>query len=395
MNTVTTDDGHQPQDSPPEAGDRPTVRAGFMPLIDAAVLIVARERGFAAAEGLDLVLARETSWANIRDRLLVGHFDVAHMLAPMPIAAKLGIGHVRMPMIAPYVLALGGNSIAVSQPVWEAMCLAHGDEPAGPGDTSRAVAAVARSRRAAGAEPLTFAMTYPFSGHNYELRYWLAAGGLDPDVDVRLVVIPPPYMVDAMVAGQIDGMCVGAPWPSLAVENGIGRTVTTKAEIWKASPDKVLAARAAWAETHPHLIDALIRACEAATRWCADPAHHLDLADLLARPAYVGVPAEIIHRALTGRLKVAASGQWVDFPDYLQFPTDGGTAPATRHALWFAAQMLRWGQVPNAAEAYAAAHAVTRPDIWARALGRELPVPRLAPVDGEFFDGTAFDARDL
>lgn len=391
MSTVNTDD----RSRCPDDTTAPVVRAGFMPLVDAAVLIVAREMGFAAREGIDLVLSRETSWANIRDRLMVGHFDVAHMLAPMPIAAHLGIGHVRMPMITPYALALGGNSIAVSLPVWAAMCDAHGGAPAGPAATARAVAAVARARRVAGAEPLTFAMTYPFSGHNYELRYWLAAGGLDPDVDMRLVVIPPPFMVDAMVAGQIDGMCVGAPWPSLAVESGVGRTITAKAEIWKASPDKVLAARAAWAETHPHLIDALIRACEAATRWCAAPENRLALAALLARPAYVGVPAEVIHRALTGRLKVDPAGEWVDFADYLSFPTDGGTAPAPRHALWFAAQMVRWGQVPSPAEAYAAARAVTRPDIWGRALGRKPPEAVLAPIPGEFFDDEAFDARDL
>jgi NMT1-like family protein len=164
---------------------------GFMPLLDCASLVVAAERGFAAEEGLELALVRETSWANIRDRVVIGHFGAAHMLGPMTVASTLAIGHVRVPIIAPFALGLGGNAITVSLRMWEQMTREGATAGAEPGVHATALGRVVLRR----SEPLTFAMVYPFSCHNYELRYWLAAGGIDPDSHVRLVVIPPPSAV--------------------------------------------------------------------------------------------------------------------------------------------------------------------------------------------------------
>jgi hypothetical protein len=209
---------------------------GFMPLLDCASLVVAAERGFAAEEDLELALVRETSWANIRDRVVVGHFDAAHMLGPMTVASTLGIGHVKVPVIAPFALGLGGNAITVSLRLWEQMTSEGASVESDPGAHAAALKRVVVSREKARREPLTFAMVYPFSCHNYELRYWLAAAGIDPDRELRLIVIPPPFLVDALRAGQIDGFCVGEPWNSVAVHAGVGTIVTSTTAIWPFSP---------------------------------------------------------------------------------------------------------------------------------------------------------------
>ena len=226
--------------------------AGFVALVDCAPLIVAREKGFAAQEGLDLTLVREPSWANIRDRVVLGHFDAAHMLAPMTIAATLRLGALDAPLLAPFVLNLCGNAITVSTAVRRAMADAGEigglDDPAASG---RALKRAVEARKAAGETPYCFAVTFPFSSHNYELRYWLAAAGIDPEVDVRIVVVPPPMMVAEIKAGHIDGFCVGAPWPSVAVDAGVGHIVATSVAMKPASPEKVIGVRAAWAERHP------------------------------------------------------------------------------------------------------------------------------------------------
>ena len=167
-------------------------------------------------------LMREVSWSNVRDKLNIGLFDAAHLLSPMAIASSLGIGHVRIPLIAPFNLGLNGNAITVSPRLHAAMAkLAEGDL-ADPAVSAKALMRVVEARKAGGAEPLTFGMTFPFSNHNYQLRFWMAAGGIDPDEDVRLVALPPPYMVESLASGHVDGFCVGAPWNSVAVEAGLG-----------------------------------------------------------------------------------------------------------------------------------------------------------------------------
>jgi len=168
------------------------LRIGFIPLCDAAALIVAVDKGFAAAEGLDVTLVREVSWSNVRHKLNIGLFDAAHLLAPVAIASSLGLGHVKVPIAAPFNLGLNGNAITVSPALHAAIMTEISGDPVDPMATALALARVVAKRRKSGAEPLTFGMTFPFSTHNYQLRFWMAAGGVDPDEDVRLVVLPPP-----------------------------------------------------------------------------------------------------------------------------------------------------------------------------------------------------------
>ncbi len=372
-----------------------TTVVGFIPLMDCAPLAVAVEKGFAAEEGLDLRLVRETSWANIRDRVVVGHFDAAHMLGPMAIASTLGVGHLKVPMAAPLSLGLGGNAITVSLRVWELMVAEGATLSAGPRALGEALRQVVRSRERANKQPFTFAMVYPFSAHNYELRYWLAASGIDPDRDVRLVVIPPPLLVDAMREGQIDGFCVGEPWNSVAVSVGVGCIVLPTTAIWRLSPEKVLGCRLEWAQRHPDRLQALVRSLYRAAVWCEQPEHHSELARLLAEPRFVGAPAEILVRGLSNRVCLQQGANPEYLPGFYVPASEAATFPWVSHALWFYSQMVRWGQVAFEPDHVAQVRATYRPDLYRLALGAMTDVPSADTKLDELFDGVCFDADDL
>ena len=390
---------------------------GFMPLVDAAPLIVARENGFAAAEGLTLTLVRETSWANIRDRVMLAHFDAAHMLGPMPIASTLGIGHVEVAMIAPFSLGLGGNAITVSPEIFAAMEQVGASLISGPAAMGQAFADVVRSRQRKGLAPLTLAVVHPFSGHNYELRYWLAAAGLDPDADVRLIVLPPPFMVDAVLERQIDGFCVGEPWNSLAVEAGAGVIAVPKSALWRQGPEKVLGLRADFAERFPEKLAALLRALYKSAEWAGRTENHAELCAILAGPAYLNTPPEIITRSLSGNLIRKPDTSPQAMPDFLVFHDHAANFPWQSHALWFYSQMVRWGQIGFSTELVARIRNVYRPGLFRSALaGTGIDLPRAsAKVEGAlkaatpvasrngtmvlgpdgFFDGRLFDPDEI
>ena len=341
---------------------------GFVPLLDCATLVAAVEQGFMTAEGLQVTLVRETSWANIRDRIMVGHFDAAHMLGPMTVASSLGIGHLTTPMVAPIALGLGGNAITVSNTLWQQMTQQGARLGADPATQGRALRQVVAQRAQDQQPPLTFGMVYPFSCHNYELRYWLAGSGIDPDHDVQLVVIPPPLLVDALREGQVDGFCVGEPWNSLAVEVGVGTIATTTQAIWRLSPEKVLGCRADWAERHPEQLAGLIRAIYKAAQWCEQPEHHAELATLLAQPRYVGAPTDVLRRTLGCRLRYASGAELVHVPEFFVPARHTATFPWASHALWFYSQMARWGQTAFSTDAMHLARATYRPDLYRTAL---------------------------
>lgn len=370
--------------------------AGFIPLLDCAPLVVAAEHGFAAEEGLDLTLVRETSWANIRDRIVVGHFDAAHMLGPMAVASTLGIGHLRVPLIAPFSFGLGGNGITVSTALWQQMRSQGAEVGASPATQGAALKKVVMARAATRRDSLTFAMVYPFSSHNYLLRYWLAAVGIHPDRDVRLVVLPPPLLVDAMREGQIDGFCVGEPWNSLAVSVSVGCIVAATAAIWNYSPEKVLACRLEWARRSPEQLRGLLRALHRSAQWCSDAANHRELARLLADPRYVGAPADMLLRGLSNELALIPAGDPRRVEGFYTIANHGANYPRASHALWFYSQMVRWRQVEFSPELIAAAGETYRPDLYCDALGpmsRGVP-PERAEVTG-FFDRRVFEPGDV
>jgi two-component system, oxyanion-binding sensor len=349
-------------------GELTPVKAGFIPLVDAAALIVAADRGFATEEGIRLELVREVSWANVRDRLMLGQFDAAHILAPLAIAATLGRDYAKVEMTAPLALGLNGNAVVVSADLHAAIAVATTGSMSDPAATAAALARVVAARRKDGAEPLVFGMVFPFSSHNYQLRYWMAAAGIDPDRDVRLVVLPPPYMADALAKGQLHGFCVGAPWASVAASQGSGHVLHFGVELVARCPEKVLAVRSNWAAENAHTMQRLVRACARAAAWCAVPENRQELSRILSAPERLGVEPATITRILDGRLVVAPDGNTRAHGQF--FILDGGAAlrPDPRHALWLYAQMVRWRQIDHSAAAAAAAARVYRPDLFDAAL---------------------------
>lgn len=392
------------------------ITAGYVPLLDSAVLLAAEEFGFAESEGLHLNLVRETSWANIRDRVAIGHFDAAHMLGPMPLSANLGLTPLDAAVIAPMALGLGGAAVTMSNAIWTKMVAAGTAEDGTPGPTGAALRKLVTDRQKAGEPHLRLAVVHPESAHNYALRYWLAASGIDPDHDVDIVIVPPPLQADALAAKRTDGFCVGEPYSSIAVARGIGRIVTTKGQIWQMSPDKVLGTRLQWAERFPEQLGALLRAATRAARWCEDPVNHADLATMLSREDRLGVSADLLLRAINGRLQFK-EGEERQVPDFFVPYSRAANFPWVSHALWFYSQMVRWGQVSHTPENARQAAASYRPDLYRTALsGMGMPVPGASSkIEGAltgptevgalgghltlgpdgFFDGADFDPDKL
>jgi ABC-type nitrate/sulfonate/bicarbonate transport system substrate-binding protein len=367
---------------------------GFIPLIDAAALIVAVDKGFTKAEGLDVTLAREVSWSNVRDKLNIGLFDAAHLLAPVAIASSLGLGHVKVPIVAPFNLGLNGNAITVSPALHAAILSEVEGDPFDPMATAQALARVVAARRKSGLEPLTFGMTFPFSTHNYQLRFWMAAGGVDPDEDVRLVVLPPPYMVDSLASKQVDAFCVGAPWNSIAVDLGVGHILHFVSDILLRAAEKVLAVRQGWSERNKEVVAALVRAAFRAAEFIEQHENRAEVARILSQPERIGVPAEVIQRTLDGRLKILPDGTMRENKNYLLVGREGAARPDPVQAAWLYAQMVRWGQAPLGPVALEAAMAVFRPDLYDAALGSAPTLGSVSNVVGAFA-GPAFDPRDI
>ncbi len=367
---------------------------GFIPLVDAAALLIAVDKGFAAEEGLDITLVREVSWSNVRDKLNIGLFDAAHLLAPVAIASSLGLGHVKVPIVAPFNLGLNGNAITVSSELHAQLMEELEGDRFDPMATAQALARVVAARRKAGAEPLTFGMTFPFSTHNYQLRFWMAAGGVDPDHDVHLVVLPPPFMVDSLANGQIDGFCVGAPWNLIAVDRGIGHILHFVSDILVRAAEKVLAFREAWSDKNPDIVAALIRALQRAAEFVGNPQNRGEAARILAAPERIGVEAEVILRVLDGRLTISPAGETRESARYLLLGGEGESRPEPIQAAWLYAQMVRWGQAKMTPEALNTAMAVFRPDLYDAAFGRLADGTRAAHPIGAFA-GPPFDPTDI
>ncbi|OWV91491.1 ABC transporter substrate-binding protein [Rhizobium sp. R635] len=378
------------------------LRAGFIPLVDASVLIAAVEFGFIRKEGLTLDLVKDVSWANVRDRLAFRQFDIAHMLSPMPVASMLGLGSNPSPTITPFSLGRGGNAITLSARLFDRMRNEAGlAEAANALDNARALATVLAAMKARGEPMPTFGVTYPFSSHNYEFRYWLAAGGIDPDRDVKLVVVPPPMTSDALAAGAIDGFCVGAPWNMVASERGLGRIVAAKQDIWPSAPEKVIGMRPDWTESHPETVSRLIVALDAAARWCDRSENHDALAAALADPRYIAAPVDIIRRVLAGEFSLDAKSNRRVIPDYFQFHAGFANYPRPSHALWIYSQMIRWGQAETSLNKARAATSAYRPDLYRAALGdKNAPDDADIRIEGSeegdrFMDGKVFDPTEL
>lgn len=348
------------------------IAAAFLPLTDCAPLIVARELGFAENQGIDLRLVRDTSWATVRDRLVYGQVQAAHMLAPLAVAVTLGLSQGKAAIAAPFKLNNNGNALTLSTEFAAAFDPAVLDRVRDPVATAFDFAgAIGLHRR----KPV-IGVVHRFSSHSLMLRYWLAHAGVNPDRDISLRVLPPSLMTGALRSGEIDGFIAGEPWSSVAVAEGLGEIAAVGVNIWQRGVEKVLALREDWMDANPAVIDGLIVALDAACAWCDDPANRLELAALLSRPAYVAQPAEFILPALSHRMPLRPGGAPVDLPDFVMFHRDATNFPWRSQALWIYSQFVRWGMARPGKEVKQAASAVFRSDIYRRALaGSGTPMP--------------------
>ena len=343
-------------------------RIGFLPLVDAALPILARELGFAEDEGIDLTLVRDMSWATVNDRLLYGHSDAAHLLAPLAIATTLGLGRPATPLSVPFVLGLNGNAITL-RPDLAAQVTTVG----GPGDVTVIGAKLAAVVRAAD-RPLRFGVVHRYSSHNYMLRYWLVGCGIDPDHDVEIVTVAPPFAADALAGGEVDGICVGEPWNSVAVDRGAGVIVAVTSQIWLRGVEKVLAMRRARMEEDPDLAHRLIRALYRAGTAFVDPERCDEITAILARPDYLDASAPLIRRAISDQILFAHGQAAVHVPDFMFQHREAANFPWVSQAAWLYAQMCLAGHTKANDGDYQAAQRVFRPDVYRAAL-RPLGVP--------------------
>ncbi len=340
------------------------LRIGIVPLADAAPIVVAQAKGFFTRYGLEVEIALERAWAAVRDKVAADRLDAAQMLAPMPIAATLGLDAVQVPMLTALTLNLNGNAIVVSNSLHSRLLTMQRPNEIGALGWAQALKRVIEADRATGRPLPVFAHVYPFSAHHYELRYWLAAAGIRPDHDLNLIVVPPPQAVAQLEAGRIDGFCVGAPWGEVAESIGVGRRIVSKFQIWNNSPEKVLGVTREWAETHPNTHLAMIAAIIDAGRWLDQPENRAEAARLLSDGRYLDASPDCVVSALTIR------PQENDFGPGLVFHTGAAGFPWVSQAQWFIQQMRRWQPLPKDIDAGRIAAEVYRPDLYRAAAER-------------------------
>jgi nitrate/nitrite transport system substrate-binding protein len=402
--------------------EKDELKFGFIKLTDMAPLAVAYELGYFEDEGLFVTLEPQANWKVLLDRVITGELDGAHMFAGQPLGATIGFG-TNAHVVTAFSMDLNGNGITVSNEVWAAMKphvkLGADGKPEHP-ISAAALKPVVESYRASG-KPFNMAMVFPVSTHNYELRYWLAAGGIHPgyyssqDVtgqagaDVLLSVTPPPQMPATLEAGTIYGYSVGEPWNQQAVIKGIGVPVVTDYEIWKNNPEKVFGVTEAWAEANPNTHVAVVKALIRAAMWldANGNSNRQAAVDMLARSQYVGADRAVIANSMTGTFEYER-GDKRAVPDFNVFFRYHATYPYYSDAVWYLTQMRRWGQIAEQKpDAWydATAKSVYKPDVYLKA-ARMLVEEGLAKEDdfpwttdgyraaqADFIDGIAFDGR--
>lgn len=327
------------------------LRVGFVPLIDAAPLIVARELGYFADEGLKANLERQIGWGNVRDKLTFGHLDASHALAGMPVVSILGRDQFAEPLVALCPLGSGGNAITLSRRL-AAMGVT----------TPAALGRLVRSR--AGGRPLAFAHVFGCSAHHYLLRRWLAEGDIDPDAQVRLCVLPPPQMHRQLGEGHLDGFCAGEPWNTAATESDLG--VIVPAAPAEPYPDKVVAVQRRWLERHRQQAERMVAAVARGRAFCEDPANASKLAEMLAARQYLDTPVGLLARSLATTPR-GCVGPWRRF--------SASSCDSQSSAEWILRQMARWGHLPPGTDARSVADLSS----W-RAAGEPPRVDRTAGV---------------
>jgi nitrate/nitrite transport system substrate-binding protein len=400
--------------------EKPDLKFGFIKLTDCVPIIIAKENGYFEDEGLYVTVEAQANWKILLDRVISGELDGAHMLAGQPIAATIGFG-TKAHVITAFSMDLNGNGITLSNEIWEKMKKASPSLARDPIERplkADLLRPVVQELKSAGT-PMKMGMVFPVSTHNYELRYWLASGGIHPgfytpsdingntDADVLISVTPPPQMPATLAQGTIQGYCVGEPWNQQAVIRGIGVAPVTDYEIWKNNPEKVFGVTAEWDKRYPKTHIAVVKALIRAGKWLdATPENRKKACQILSKPEYVGADYHVIANSMTGTWEYH-KGDVRPMPDFNVFFRYHATYPYYSDAVWYLTQMRRWGQIGEArpdAWYHETAKSVYRPDIYltaAQALIKdgELKPDEVPTTDGykpataEFIDGIEYDGR--
>jgi nitrate/nitrite transport system substrate-binding protein len=404
----------------PLALEKDQLKLGFIKLTDMAPLAIAKEKGYFDDEGLDVELEAQANWKVLLDRVITGELDGAHMLAGQPLGASIGFG-TKADIVTAFSMDLNGNAITVSNAVFAEMKksleLDAGGKPKHP-ISAAALKPVIDSYRTQG-KPFNLGMVFPVSTHNYELRYWLAAGGIKPGFyapdntsgqilgDVLISVTPPPQMPATLEAGTIHGYSVGEPWNQAAVFKGIGVPVITDHDIWKNNPEKVFGVTAKWTQENPNTHLAVVKALIRAGMWLDEPANRAEAVKILSQPNYVGADAAVIANSMTGTFEYE-KGDKREASDFNVFFKHFATYPFYSDAVWYLTQMRRWGQVAEAKPDgwyFDVAKKVYRPDVYLKAAEALIADGKAKKEDfpfgsdgfkaptAEFIDGVEYDGK--
>lgn len=400
--------------------EKEELKFGFIKLTDMAPLAVAAEKGFFEDEGLFVQLEAQANWKVVMDRVVNGELDGSHMLAPAPLAASIGFG-TKADIVTPFSMGFNGNAITVSNDIWKQM---KANIPTEGGKLVRPVKADALKpvidKYKAEGKPFNMAMTFPAGSHNLKLRYWLAAGGINPGyyappqdisgqvgAEALLSVTPPPQMPATLESGTIFGYCVGEPWNQQAVFKGIGVPVITDEELWKDTPEKVFGVTKEWSEKYPNTLKAVVKALIRASIWldAENNKNRKEAIEMLAQKQYVGADFEVLANSMTGSFEYE-KGDKRPLPDFNTFFRHGASFPSYGSAVWYLTQMRRWGQIPEQKSDdwyLETAKKVYRPDVYlaaakelvaeGKAKAEDFPADTaLKPSQNFFIDKIPFDA---
>jgi nitrate/nitrite transport system substrate-binding protein len=366
-------------DDSPEIAD---VKFGIIALTDCSSIVIGHEKGFFKKYGINSTVNKGANWAAIRDSLSNGDNQATHMLLGMPIASTMGLmGAPKKPMVIPWLLNRNGQAITLSNKFKGKVA----EDP-------KALKPFVDEAKQAGT-PLSFAMTFPPGTHAMWMRYYLAAGGINPDSDVALITVPPPQMVANMKVGKMDGFCVGEPWNARAIADEIGFTSVTTQAIWKDHPEKVCAFTAEFAEKNPKTVKAVLKGLHDASVWLDVMENRVEQAKIVSSATYINCPEDIILGRLQGKY-IMGDGRKLRDPNYMIFSDRNCNYPQPKFAKWWLTQFRRWGLVEGAPDYEGLARQVMRGDIYAEAM-KEIGYTKGALDDGAetLFDGVKFDPK--
>jgi nitrate/nitrite transport system substrate-binding protein len=371
-----------------DAPETTDLKFGIIALTDCSPIVIAHEKGLFKKYGINSVVSKGASWAAIRDSLSNGDIQATHMLIGMPIASTMGLaGSPVKPMIVPWLMNRNGQSISLKKEL-------AGIVQADP----KALKPLTDAAKAAGT-PMTFAMTFPPGTHAMWLRYWLAAGGINPGDgaggggDVALVTVPPPQMISNMKVGKMDGFCVGEPWNARAIVDEIGFTAINSQGIWKDHPEKVCAFTEEFADRNPKTVKAVLKALNEASIWLDDMNNRPEQAQIVSAPTYINCPPEVILPRLQGKYDMGDGRRFRD-PDCMIFSARNCNYPQPKYCQWWLTQLRRWGFTEGAPDYAGITKRVMRPDIYEEAM-KEIGYAHGGPSDASenLFDGSVFDPK--